>query len=149
MIISVDGLRADLLLRAAAPNMRRLMKEGSYTFWARTVPEALTLPAHLSMLTGVSPQRHEVTWNAHIEQAFSAAPTIFEMPSQAGLTTACVAGKTKFVVLDKPGTLHWKYLPQNEPNTDLEVSRHAVQLLKEHQPQVVFVHLAGVDDTGH
>src|SRR5687767_13876906 len=50
LIISVDGLRLDLLLRADAPHVRSLMARGSYTFWARTVPEAYTLPAHVSMV---------------------------------------------------------------------------------------------------
>lgn len=149
MIISVDGLRPDLLLRAGTPHMRRLMREGSYTCWARTIAEAVTLPAHISMLTGVSPRRHGVTWNGHIEQAYSEVPTIFEIASQAGLTTAVVAGKTKFVVLDKPGTLNWKYLPRDEPNADLATSRRATQMLEEHRPHLLFVHLAGVDDAGH
>src|SRR4051812_17003518 len=70
VIISIDGLRPDLLVRAEVPTLRGLLKAGSYTFWARTVAEAYTLPAHTSMLTGVSPQKHGVTWNDHIEQAY-------------------------------------------------------------------------------
>src|SRR5688572_29357049 len=51
VIISIDGLRPDLLIQANVPNIRGLLKVGSYTFWARTVPEGYTLPAHASMLT--------------------------------------------------------------------------------------------------
>ena len=69
VIISIDGLRPDLLIQAEAPNIRGLLKAGSYTFWARTVAEGYTLPAHASMLTGVSPQKHGITWNEHIEQS--------------------------------------------------------------------------------
>src|SRR4051794_27495970 len=53
LIISVDGLRPDLLARAYAPNIRGLMNAGSFSLWARTTAVAVTLPSHVSMLTGV------------------------------------------------------------------------------------------------
>src|SRR5688572_31117328 len=63
LVISVDGLRPDLLLRSDTPNMHRLFRSGCYTFWARTVPQGITLPSHTSMLTGVTPRRHGIEWN--------------------------------------------------------------------------------------
>ena len=149
VIISIDGLRPDLLIQANTPNIRALLREGSYTFFARTVAEGYTLPAHASMLTGVSPQKHGVTWNEHIEQSYPESPTVFEVAKQAGLTTAMASGKTKFIVFDKPGTLDWKYLPKDEPILDTFVARQAVQIIKEHKPQLLFVHLPGVDVVGH
>jgi predicted AlkP superfamily pyrophosphatase or phosphodiesterase len=149
LIITIDGLRPDLLIRGDVPNIRGLLKAGSYTFWARTVPEAYTLPSHASLLTGVSPQKHGVTWNDHIEQAYPESPTLFEVAKEAGLTTALASGKTKFVVFDKPGTLDWKYLPRDEPILDTFVARQAERMVREHKPQVLFVHLAGVDAVGH
>ena len=149
LIISIDGLRPDLLIRADVPNVRALLRVGSYTFWGRTVPEGYTLPAHASMLTGVSPQKHGVTWNDHIEQAYPQSPTIFEVAKGAGMTTALTSGKTKFVVFDRPGTLDWKYLPRDEPILDTFVAQEAARIIKDHKPQVLFVHLAGVDAVGH
>ena len=52
VLISVDGLRPDLALRANMPSLRGMLREGAYTFWAQTVAVAITLPAHTSMLTG-------------------------------------------------------------------------------------------------
>src|SRR5687767_15865413 len=49
LLISIDGCRPDLLLRAKTPNVHKLIKNGSYTVWATTVPTAVTLPAHASM----------------------------------------------------------------------------------------------------
>jgi len=54
LIISIDGLRPDLLTRAETPAIHKLIKTGCFSFWARTVPAAITLPSHTSMLTGVS-----------------------------------------------------------------------------------------------
>src|SRR4051812_45528905 len=79
LIVSIDGARPDLLLRAATPRVHALMQRGSYTFWARTVDEGYTVPSHVSMLTGVVPGRHGVTWDNHIEDAYPNVPTIFEL----------------------------------------------------------------------
>lgn len=149
VIITIDGLRPDILLRADTPNIRRLMASGSFTLWARTVPECYTLPAHGSILTGVSPQRHGIEWNDHIEEAFPLVPTLFDLAKRAGLTTAMVTGKTKFIAFDRPGSIDWKYLPRDEPIPDGFVAQQGVAILREHRPQVLFVHLADTDTIGH
>ena len=64
LIITIDGLRPDAALRANMPNLRKLMAEGSFTFWARTTNQAITLPSHTSMVTGVTVEKHGITWNS-------------------------------------------------------------------------------------
>ena len=149
LIISIDGLRPDLLLRSFMPRVRGLCSEGSFTFWAETAPEAYTLPCHVTMLTGASSDKHGVTWNDYIEESYPNVPTLFEVAKQAGYSTAMATGKMKFVVLTKPGTIDYCYLPPDEPVSDREVAAHAESLLREHQPQVMFVHLPGTDEAGH
>jgi predicted AlkP superfamily pyrophosphatase or phosphodiesterase len=151
LIVSIDGLRPDLLAVADAPTIRGLAAAGSYTFWAQTVadPYVYTLPAHVSLLTGVNPDRHGVTWNEYIEESYPQVPTLFELAKARGLTTALVSGKMKFVALAKPGTLDHTYLPPDEPVPDALVAGEAVRVLREHRPHVLFVHLPGVDTAGH
>lgn len=149
MIISVDGLRPDVLLRAEMPRVRGLCRSGSFSFWAETAPEAYTLPCHLSMLTGTPAEQHGVTWNDYIEESYSNVPTLFEIARQAGYSTAVVAGKMKFIVLLKPNTIDHYYLPPDEPVSDREVAERAESILHQHRPQVVFIHLPGVDTAGH
>ncbi len=149
LIISIDGLRPDLLLRIDAPHIRRLITAGASTFWAHTVDESYTLPAHVSMLTGVVPERHGVTWNNHIEEAYPSVPTLFSLAKEASLTTALAVGKTKFVALTPPESLDWKFQPMNEPTADAAVAEQAVTILREHRPNVLFVHFAAVDAVGH
>ena len=64
LIISVDGLRPDLALRANMPAVRSLIARGSFTFWAKTTAMAVTLPSHTSMLTGVHPGKHGILWRS-------------------------------------------------------------------------------------
>lgn len=149
LVISVDGLRPDLLLRAPAPNMRSMLRDGSFTFWALTTKESYTLPSHVSMLTGVIPDRHGVTWNDHIEEAYPNVPTLFTLAKQHGYTTALAVGKTKFVALTPPQSLDWKFQPMDEPIPDHRVADETIEILREHRPGVMFVHFAGVDNVGH
>ena len=147
IIISVDGLRPDVLLRARAGNIRRLMDEGTFTMWARTVPQSITLPSHTSMLTGVTPERHGVLWNGDITwPAYPDAPTIFELAKQAGYTTAMVTGKSKFVALARPGSLDWASVASA---SDDDVAGRAIAILREYRPGVLVIHFPGADGAGH
>src|SRR5262245_44936146 len=143
LIISIDGLRPDLLLRASMPRVRGLCSDGCYTFWAETTPEAYTLPCHVSMLTGAPSEKHGVTWNNYIEESYPEVPTLFEVAKQAGYSTAMATGKMKFVVLTKPGTMDHYFFPPDEPVSDRDVAAQAESLLRGHRPQVMFVHLPG------
>jgi predicted AlkP superfamily pyrophosphatase or phosphodiesterase len=149
LIISIDGLRPDLALLAQMPSLRKLCSGGSYTFWAETTPEAYTLPCHVSMLTGASTKKHGVSWNEYIEQSYPNVPTLFEVAKQGRYSTAMISGKMKFIVFTKPGTLDFQYFPPDEPVGDMDVAIQAIGFLREHRPQVMFVHLPGVDTAGH
>jgi arylsulfatase A-like enzyme len=147
IIISADGMRPDVMLRARTPNIRRLMEAGTFTMWARTVPQSITLPSHTSMLTGVTPERHRVLWNEDIgEQAYPKVPTIFEVAKQGGLTTAMVTGKSKFAALARPGSVDWANI---KTATDEEVGSGAAAVLREHKPDLLVVHFPGADGAGH
>lgn len=152
LIVSIDGLRPDLLIRAMAPNLRAMLEAGSYSFWARTTPHAITLPSHVSMLTGVVPRRHEVEWNKDLplkEPVYPSAASLFDLAKKAGLSTAMAAGKSKFDALNRPGSIDWIYLPSVAQCEDADVTRAAVAIVAEHKPRVMFVHLPSVDNVGH
>jgi len=152
LLISIDGLRPDALLRANAPVIRGLMEQGSFTMWARTTDMAVTLPSHTSMLTGVPPSKHGVVWNTDLPPdrlAYPAWPTLFEVARERGFTTAMVAGKSKFSVLAKPGTLSWSFVPTETVISDKAVTDTASLWIRRYAPRVLFVHLPQVDIAGH
>jgi predicted AlkP superfamily pyrophosphatase or phosphodiesterase len=152
LIVSIDGLRPDLALRADAPTIHGLLKISAFTFWARTTAESVTLPSHTSMLTGVVPIRHTIQWNMDLpllHPVYPAYPTLFELARSAGYTTAMAAGKNKFTALAKPGTLNWQYIPDSTTSEDPQVTQHALEIIRDHRPDLMFVHLPSVDNVGH
>lgn len=153
LVVSFDGLRPDVALRAELPALRGLMARGSYTMWARTTDLAVTLPSHASMLTGVTPAKHRITYNSDPrpgQPAAPARPTLFEIANRAARTTAMAAGKSKFSVFATPGVPDRVLLPlRGEQLRDEVVADTAARWIVRHRPQVMFVHLPGLDAVGH
>lgn len=153
VLISVDGLRPDLALRANMPTLRGMLREGAYTFWAKTTEVSITLPSHTSMVTGVTPDKHGVTWNTDPpgETVYPKYPTVMEMATKAGYVTAMVAGKSKFMTLNKPGTISQVFLPSaaNSAVDDDLVAAHAEEIIKTYKPDLLFIHFPGADSAGH
>lgn len=152
LVISVDGLRPDLLLRGDTPNLHALLPQSSFTFWAKSTAVSITLPSHTSMLTGVQPQLHGIMWNEDLplsEPIYPKFPTLFEMAHKAGYSTALVAGKHKFNTLAKPGTVDNVAIADTSTSDDGDVAAAALDVLREHKPDVMFVHFPGTDNAGH
>lgn len=152
LIISIDGLRPDCALLVDMPNLRSLLKQGAYTFWAKTTAVSITLPSHTSMLTGVIPNTHGIEWNRDLpfkDPVYSKVPTLFEMATMAGYSAAMVAGKSKFSALAKPGTLTWFVVPDEAKATNEVVVAHAVEIIEKKKPDLFFVHFPDVDTVGH
>lgn len=152
LVISVDGLRPDRALLANMPTLRAMLHDGAYTFWAKTTVVAITLPSHTSMVTGVAPNKHGISWNHDLpfsEPVYPNQPTMMEMAKKVGYTTAMVAGKSKFDTLGKPGTLDYMFVPEKGTVTNDVVLAEAVKVIEQHKPEVMYLHFAEVDSTGH
>jgi predicted AlkP superfamily pyrophosphatase or phosphodiesterase len=159
MIVSIDGLRPDVALRADMPNLRWLMNNGAFTFWATTTPAAITLPSHTSMVTGVTIERHGITGNDDKAAATQhiLVPTIFDLARAAGISSGMSSGKTKFFLYAK--SIDYPWYPGHEgkysvpSGTDVVhdnlVADHAVEIIHEHAPQLMFVHFGWNDAIGH
>jgi arylsulfatase A-like enzyme len=154
LIISIDGMRPDKVLQANAPTLRAMIKEGTYTFWARTTYMANTLPSHTSMVTGVSIGKHGIVWNEDLEfvkPVYPKVPTVMELANRAGYTTAMVAGKSKFATLNKPGTIKDVWVPAeaNSKDSNDTVVEHAVRIIETARPELMFLHFPETDTVGH
>lgn len=154
IVISIDGLRPDRALLADMPNLRTLIRDGSYTFWAKTTAVSITLPSHTSMLTGVVPWKHGIVWNEDLpfsEPVYPKVPTVMAMATRAGYETAMIAGKSKFGTLNPPGTISHVFFPSgtNESVDNEVVTREAVKILETYKPALTVIHFPDVDGAGH
>jgi predicted AlkP superfamily pyrophosphatase or phosphodiesterase len=152
VVVSVDGLRPDALAAAPAPNLLRLAAEGAAAREARTVLPSRTLPSHASMLTGLSPAAHGITWNDDRvrREGRVGVPTVFSLLEEAGVPTAAFFGKSKLRHLILPGAPAVARGPRGDavalaPEIVAEVEHH----LRFHRPAFLFVHLSDPDLAGH
>jgi arylsulfatase A-like enzyme/Flp pilus assembly protein TadD len=89
VLITIDTLRADRLGRGLTPNIDRLAARGvSYAGVRATVP--LTLPSHVSLMTGAIPPVHGVRENGVVFDRKT--PTLARVFSDAGYTTGAFVG---------------------------------------------------------
>lgn len=147
-IISLDQGSPDVIAMADMPTFKRLAAEGARTWEAYTIVPSITLPSHVSMLTGVGIQKHQVLWNEFDpEKGFVKVPTIFSLAKKQGLITALVAGKTKFKTLDLPGSLDAFILP--EDSSAPGVAKAFADMVVKLKPNLCFIHFADPDVAGH
>jgi len=67
ILISIDGFRGSILkeknFEKRCPNLLKLMNKGRWCSEVVSVFPSLTYPAHTSMITGVTPEKHGITNN--------------------------------------------------------------------------------------
>lgn len=152
IVISVDGLRPDAIERFELRTLGRLVREGSSAMDARTILPSKTLPSHTSMLTGLLPEDHGITFNRELgaEENVS-VPTIFEMARDHGLSTAAFFSKAKFRHLQRPGAYDYWQAPGSNADNWLATRTvaDAVQYLRHERPNLLFVHIGEPDYAGH
>jgi predicted AlkP superfamily pyrophosphatase or phosphodiesterase len=147
-IISFDQAGNDSIAKADMPLFKSMAAEGAHTWEAYTIVPSLTLPSHVSMLTGVGIQKHQILWNEWDEtRPKLAVPTIFHLAKARGLTTAMIAAKTKFKTFQQAGGLDTFLLPEDVDAAGIGAA--VAELLKKTQPNLVFIHFADPDSTGH
>ena len=147
LIISEDGLRADAVQTLHLHWHEILRKHGVWAAHARTIRDASTLPAHASMLSGMPPTVHGLTWNTwRPHQGYIKSPTIFTEAQEHGLTTAFFTGKSKLRHIVPPGSVGMYERPGYYCK---KVAEEAAAYLTTEKPALAFVHFSDPDELGH
>src|SRR4030095_13098093 len=101
VLISIDGLRPRDVFDTGLPHLGRLLAEGTRAT-VKSIAPALTYPAHTTLVTGVSPERHGILQNKPFDPLGRTAdgwywyaedirvPTLWDAAARAGLATASV-----------------------------------------------------------
>jgi hypothetical protein len=146
LIIGIDGLRADAFRRADTPNLDSLKRDGALSEHTVTDVIARSGPGWTSVLTGVWSWKHGVRDNTFKGYRRDLQPTFFDRLAEA--RPAAVMG----------AVVNWKPLGENlfggrgfwiAPGDDKAVAEEAARLIGTGLPDVLFVHLDGVDHAGH
>jgi predicted AlkP superfamily pyrophosphatase or phosphodiesterase len=107
LLVSIDGLRPDYVTKAdehglKVPNLRRMMKEGTYAEGVAGVTPTVTYPSHTTLITGVWPAQHGIYANTTFDPEQKnqqgwywysediKVMTLWDAARAAGLTTASV-----------------------------------------------------------
>jgi predicted AlkP superfamily pyrophosphatase or phosphodiesterase len=104
LVLSIDGLDWRYIKQGDAfhlriPNIRRLMREGSWADGVVGVYPSVTWPSHTTLITGVIPNVHGILGNRRPRAAggdyywssdLLKAPTLWQAAKNQGLTTASV-----------------------------------------------------------
>lgn len=190
ILISLDGFPAYALNdpKIPLPTLRRLMREGASAKAMTPVNPTVTWPNHTSMVTGVTAARHSVLFNGYAVLSENApvrtepwvdkeimvrAPTIYDLASQAGLTTA----EVDWVAIHNPKTINWAFAERPKLDGKLEqeliaegvISKEELAafvgapitwrddlwmkacayILRKHRPNLMLFHLLNTDSVQH
>lgn len=157
VVIGVDGMGAEGVVRVDPPNLRRLREAGAWTLKGRAVIPTVSAPNWASMIMGAGPAQHGVTSNEWRAGKYEIAPictgteaifpTIFGVLRQE--RPAALIG----VFHDWDGFGH--LIERKAPNeivdaaSPSEAIARAGDFILAKRPQLTFVHIDDVDHAGH
>lgn len=148
ILICIDGMRSDALKECEY--IKTMVKTGKYCLNAKSVNPPVTLPAHLSMFYGVSPNRHGVTTNTFVPFSHPLRG-IFEKVHDSGGTTAFYYGWDQLKAIAPGGSLFYStYIDSySEDSADTYLTDRAIEQITRKQPDFVFLYLVDTDESGH
>ncbi len=147
VIISIDGLRPDMMTPELMPRHVQLMAEGITARHASTITQSDTLPSHAAMLSGVGVAAHGLWWNSYkANRGFIKVPTVFSSARERGLTTAMIVGKQKLRHIAGPTSVDYFERPSYLCGG---VARRAAEYFTKVTPDLLFVHFSDPDEYGH
>jgi predicted AlkP superfamily pyrophosphatase or phosphodiesterase len=155
ILIGSDGFGAYAFEKAKIPNLRGMMKEGSWSLQARTVLPSSSAANWASMVMGAGPELHGyTTWGSkkpdmppRLVDDYGMFPSIYSLlrkekpESEIGV----------IYEWDGIGYLFPKSAVNKDQNFDgdIAVTNAVTSYIKEKKPNFLFVHLHDVDSVGH
>jgi len=157
VVIGVDGMGSEGVVRIDPPTLHRLREEGIWTLKGRAVMPTVSAPNWASMIMGAGPEQHGVTSNDWRAEKYEIAPicagnekiypTIFGLLRQQ--RPKAVIG----VFHDWDGFGHLFERKSVDVIVDATSSADAIERAGEfivaRRPHLTFIHLDDVDHAGH
>ncbi len=159
VFIGLDGWGSYSVEKADMPNVKQLMKEGSYTLQKRTVLPSSSAVNWASMFMGAGPELHGyTTWGSQTPDLPSRElnrngmfPNIFNMLREkypeAEIGAIYEWDGIKYLV-DTLSLNYYRNVP-NDNKLNTELTRFAVKYVKEKKPTLAAFIYDSPDDVGH
>ena len=149
VLVSIDGLSADVLKNNITPLLQFLATHGAYSWDARTVFPSQTVPGHASMITGCSVLHHGFLWNLWVPQIrCDRVSNIFSVAHANGIATAAFVQSKRIKRLVRVGNQSDVDTFQYVLDTDRLVIL-AKHWMRNNRREILFLHFVGVDKAGH
>lgn len=157
VVVGIDGLSPDGIEHAAAPHLKRLCREGAWTFHARAVMPTSSSPNWASMIMGAGPEQHGITSNEWELNKFEISPTVKgvdgRFPSiftvlrdqEPKSCSAVFHDWDGFGRLVAPGAASLLV----DAGGPVDTVRKAIACIREKRPRLTFLQLDNVDHAGH
>lgn len=147
LIIGIDGVRPDCLLKAKTPNLDKLWQNGAYSFSAKTDPISSSGICWTAMLTGVWHEKHNVLDNDYTNPNLAEFPHFYhrvkEQKPDLKLFSVVNWSPVHKILQNGDADIAGNFL------TDEKVTDRVTDLLQNDNPDAMFVQLDEVDHAGH
>lgn len=149
ILISIDGMRADALKLCGGETLDYLKSISTHTFSARTVFPSITLPCHLSLFYGVTPQRHGIISNHFVPQVHTVRG-VFEKIRALDGNSAIFYGWEPLRDVAPPYSCKYAtyFNAYMEESVDTILTNSAIKLIDERKPDFVFLYQVDTDEKG-
>lgn len=162
LFIGLDGTRTDALDAAKAPNLKAIMKSGAVSKQTNILgsrgdsADTCSGPGWSNLLTGVWPDKHGIMDNdfktphydkyphffAHVKEVFPGAKT-YAYSTWPAISAFIDRSADESICFQKNIT------KPDYPDADEKCAAKAVETLNNGDPDVMFVYLGQIDETGH
>lgn len=150
LVVSIDGLARRIITPDTMPNLCALARSGGSCFTARTVIPSITVPAHASMFSGVTPEVHGLLDNSP-RPPEGDVPSFLAAARAAGRTTASVLCWLPLDRLVEPQAVTYRVAIDSgyDPGDDDRVTMETIDVLRRYRPDVTLTYLVSTDLAGH
>ena len=153
LVIGIDGLRPDSLMKAKTPSLDFLIENGSVTYHSyaggelgnETQQVTSSGPGWSSILTGVWTNKHGVTDNSFSNQNYDKYPHFFRRLKESNPSLFL----SSFVQWTPIHTYILSDSDESGNGSDEYVSEMGAKSIKKGEVDVLFLHFDDVDHAGH
>ncbi|MEV0916920.1 alkaline phosphatase family protein [Streptomyces sp. NPDC049967] len=156
LIVGMDGLRHDRIDAANAPHLKAMMAAGTYArslLYANPMAPTVSGAGWSTISTGVWPDKHGVKDNNFTGRRFDEYPGLLARLAQVKPALSTYAA-VDWPPLDTYGAITagadaTLVLPQHDIPNDQKIADEAASLIRDQNPDVLFVYFGYTDQVGH